>query len=595
MGEHSGLRRRLTAVLFIFVVISFAFGTLTVVLYERRNQNLLYNAFHETLAAFSRSLERELASVERLTLDIMADDYVQEQMARLGSLKGGFSWHDISGDLKRRLLLFSRPPNVPAIVTVDVNGRTTMSRDDFPAFFSIFPRSEMEEFVDSEEAIRWVVTPRDDNRIFLLRRVREIEELSFKPLGTVVAILNKKELARDTAAAPFRENLELAVYHRGELVFAHGEHITESADTLSRPVPGEPQYTVTSVNGKSYFAATVSSRERPLQFSYMVPYDLLFESIEDFNTLLLIFSIVFALFLLIVSWWVARDVSKPIVQLASQMRLVEQKGFRGSVGDSIYRRSDEIGTLYREFDLMLERIETLINESYRTQIALKDVQFRSLQAQINPHFLYNTLESMNWIAQLNDQEELSTMVQALGKLLRASIDPRNTAISLEEEMELLRQYVSIQKVRYGERLQVIMELPQECAGYGIPKLTLQPLVENSIRYGLERFSHPCSIRVAAHLEGAKIVLEVADNGPGMERSFVDSLLQGEVEPKGSGVGVVNIYERLRRLYGESAGINIDSSPGKGTTVYLCVPAVGASTLVERIKKAHETETASYSR
>jgi two-component system sensor histidine kinase YesM len=201
---------------------------------------------------------------------------------------------------------------------------------------------------------------------------------------------------------------------------------------------------------------------------------------------------------------------------------------------------------------------------------------------------------MNWIAQLNDQEELSTMVQALGRLLRASIDPRNTAISLREEIDLLKQYISIQKVRYGERLQVVVDLPEECAGFGIPKLTLQPLVENSIRYGLERFAHPCTIRIGAHLNGEGLVLTVSDNGPGMESAFVEALLRGEIQPKGCGVGVINIYERIRRLYGESAGLDIESKPGLGTTVYLRIPPIAAGALMERIKKAHETEVTSYS-
>jgi two-component system sensor histidine kinase YesM len=223
---------------------------------------------------------------------------------------------------------------------------------------------------------------------------------------------------------------------------------------------------------------------------------------------------------------------------------------------------------------MLGRIDRLIHERYRTQLVLKEAEFRSLQAQINPHFLYNTLESINWLAQLRRADDIAGMVQALGAILRASIDRNAVLIGLRDELELLRSYVLIQRVRYGARLRVDIEVPEGCADVTIPRLTLQPLVENAIKYGLERSSRPCRVVVSAVADDGQVRVAVRDNGPGMSEDLVRRLLRGKIAPRGSGIGIKNIHERLRSLYGARGVLAIESRLRKGTTVTITLPRAG---------------------
>lgn len=581
MPRRASIRRKLFAMLVAITMVVFLFGAVMFALYEKRNLDLSYTTLYETLDTFSRSVERELASVERLATDVMSDYYIQERMARLAEIPREYEWYQISDDLVRRLLIYTRPPAIPAIVLMDSRGRAVNSRNDFPDFNSVVAREAIEDFRASEEPYRWIVTPSEQSRLFLLRRIREARDLSFRYLGTEVVVLNKRFSMRQTTAHPFQEDLQIAILHDGMVAFAAGPDIESVLE--ERPPNGTP-YEIREIGGTTQFLAQVSSADRPLRYIYMLPYDLLFSDIQRLSGLLIAFAVV--LFLLVVSLlvWVAQSVSSPIIRLANTMRALEEQGFtQTKLQAQSYDRPDEIGVLYHEFAVMLERIDTLINESYRTQLALKDVQFRSLQAQINPHFLYNTLESINWLAQLNEEPQIADMVQALGGLFRASVDTRRVIVTVAEELELVRKYVLIQRTRYGDRLVVRLDEPGPAAETAIPKLTLQPLLENSIKYGLESAARPCDIAVSIEQNGGRMRVAVADDGPGMSEELVSAVLDGQVEPRGSGLGIKNIHERIERLYGGRGSVKIESEPGHGTRVVIEVPVLSEKELSARIE------------
>jgi two-component system sensor histidine kinase YesM len=584
------IRSRLILVLLSIVIVVFAFSSFMFLAHERRNMKLIYATLYETLSAFARSLERELAGIERLAVDIMADSAVQDSMLRLNELPQDYQWYQVGDQLSSRLLSYSRLPDIPAVTCVDARNRVVSSRNDFPDFFTVMDPVQLQSFRFSTDPFRWIITDSSRSYFFLLRRIREVEGLSFKNLGTLALIVDKSQLIRRTTSHPFQAELGLAVLSGDTVVFAAG---TATEKLMKRESLGPNPYEIRSLERKKYFLAQISSASLKFHYVYLLPYELLFSDLSRFKVLAILFTILLFVVILAVSVWMASTVSRPIIRLADTMRIVEAEGFtQTKLQAQSYSRRDEIGTLYREFAVMLDRIGSLIHESYCTQLVLKDTQFRSLQAQINPHFLYNTLESINWLAQLRGSEDIAEMVQALGNIMRASIDKKNVVIPLREELDLLRQYLAIQRIRYGDRLVVEIQAPTDCCGYAIPKLTLQPLVENSIRYGLERSSRPCHIAVRARPNGRFVQVEVDDNGPGMTPEFVAELLDGRVEPKGSGVGIKNIHERLKRLYGAEAALAIASEAGKSTTVTITLPKLTEKELARRIAKPYEEENRS---
>jgi two-component system sensor histidine kinase YesM len=232
---------------------------------------------------------------------------------------------------------------------------------------------------------------------------------------------------------------------------------------------------------------------------------------------------------------------------------------------------DEVGQLKRTFRMMIQQINELITENYSKQLTIKETQFKALQAQINPHFLYNTLESINWLAKSNGQPQISKMVESLGFLLRNSISLKEALITVEEELDIVMNYITIQRFRFEERLVFELDVPADARALLLPKLTLQPLIENSIHYALESMLEPCHIRIWTKREQGRLILVVEDNGPGMEEGLLEQVRKGEAPTRGSGIGLRNIEERIILAFGEGYGVSVESEQEQGTRVSVIIP------------------------
>ena len=212
--------------------------------------------------------------------------------------------------------------------------------------------------------------------------------------------------------------------------------------------------------------------------------------------------------------------------------------------------------------MTLDKIDNLIHENYEKQILLKDTEYRMLQAQINPHFLYNTLNSINWMIRAKKNEEAARMTVALGTILRAALS-REQYFTMEEELHMLEQYITIQEYRYQKR--AVFSIDAKVGGqYLIPHMTLQPLVENAIYHGVEKMLTPCTITVTVREEEDLIRITVTDDGPGMTPEELRAVRKFTARPKGHGIGLKNIAERLKMAFDQEAGFWIDSTPDQGT-------------------------------
>lgn len=209
--------------------------------------------------------------------------------------------------------------------------------------------------------------------------------------------------------------------------------------------------------------------------------------------------------------------------------------------------------LHRTYKKMIRRIRELINENVAKQLLLRETELKALQAQINPHFLYNTLESVNWLAKANKQDRISEMVEALAFLLRSAVSFEEQLIPLRKELDIVRSYVTIQTTRFDERLVFHLDVPEELMDAQIPKLTLQPLVENAIHYALEPRIEPCRIAIIARESEGALFLRVEDDGPGMTPDFLEKLRSGQVTTRGQGIGLTNIQERINLTFGTPWG------------------------------------------
>ena len=266
-------------------------------------------------------------------------------------------------------------------------------------------------------------------------------------------------------------------------------------------------------------------------------------------------------------------ITHPIKKLSDAMELVMLGNLDVRVKP---RRRDEVGELTSSFNFMLDRINLLISEVYLKKIAQKDARLKALEAEINPHFLYNTLDCIHWMLEEKGEEEVSRIIVSLGGLLRYSIDKNNPVVCLSDEIAYIQNYLLIQKMRLEDHLGYQIDIPQSMYGQKVPKLILQPLVENAILHGVEPQGGGGFVKISAKALAGMLVVEVADNGPGMDKDTLNRLRSSLACEKSDTdhIGVRNVDQRLRLRYGRGYRLKIDSDLGIGTKVAVTIPMEG---------------------
>ena len=235
---------------------------------------------------------------------------------------------------------------------------------------------------------------------------------------------------------------------------------------------------------------------------------------------------------------------------------------------------EELHKLTESLNTMAGRLQDLIDENRREQENLKKSELRALQAQINPHFLYNTLDAIVWLAEADQTREVIHITRALSDFFRISLSQGKDWISLSDEIRHLTGYLTIQKIRYRDILDYEIEIPESIGSCQVLKLILQPLVENAIYHGVKHRRGRGLVKVTGSLQGGLLVLKVQDNGAGMTPERLEQVRSGLAADSGesAGYGLFNVNKRIQLYYNLPVGLEIESQEGKGTTVTLKVPA-----------------------
>ncbi|WP_099469631.1 sensor histidine kinase [Konateibacter massiliensis] len=283
-----------------------------------------------------------------------------------------------------------------------------------------------------------------------------------------------------------------------------------------------------------------------------------------------------ALFLIIISGVIAivlsSEITKPLKQLANSMRAVWEGHFEHAEIEVLDR--NEIGMLGNSFNIMTRKIKELMEEIVREQRQKRKSELKALQSQINPHFLYNTLDSIIWMAESGKNKEVVLMTSSLAKLFRQSISNEDEIVTIENEAEYTRSYLTIQKMRYKDKLEFEIAIEEDILRESIVKLVLQPLVENAIYHGIKYKEGKGLIRITARREEADIVICIEDNGKGMDEETLEHIFEKKANRRSAGVGVTNVNNRLKLYYGSDYGLKFRSTLDVGTIVEVRVPASG---------------------
>lgn len=291
---------------------------------------------------------------------------------------------------------------------------------------------------------------------------------------------------------------------------------------------------------------------------------------EEAQKIYMLMAIVLVAIALLISSFMAKSITQPILKLQSSMALIQEGDFRA--GNVEVESRNEIGSLTETFNVMTLRIQELMEQNINEQKAKRKSEMKALQSQINPHFLYNTLDSIIWMAESGKNEEVVLMTASLARLLRQNISNEEEEISIFEEVEYCRNYLTIQKMRYKDKLEFRIDVASEITSCQIIKLVLQPLIENAIYHGLKYKESKGLLELIGYAAGEDIIFEIRDNGVGMDEETLNHIFERHtVNYRSNGVGVYNVERRIKLTYGQDYGITYKSRPGEGTVARVCIP------------------------
>ncbi|MDU4478708.1 sensor histidine kinase [Clostridium sp.] len=296
----------------------------------------------------------------------------------------------------------------------------------------------------------------------------------------------------------------------------------------------------------------------------VIPVDSILIELASMRYFILFLGIILIILASICASFISKSITRPIDKLLVAIKKMGEGKFSTKVQ---VNRNDEIGNLIKKFNEMDDKISTLIEENYISSIREKEAIIMSLNIQLNPHFLYNTLNIINWIAIENNEKEISKMIISLSSMLRYTAHNNEEISDFKKDLEWLKKYIYIMQNRFENKFNVFYEIDEDVEFYKVPKLFLQPFVENSIIHGFSMIDSGGSLKITGRLEGEMVYFSVEDNGRGMDNKRIKEVMETNTD----NIGIRNVNNRIKLIYGDKYGVTIQSEINRGTRITINLP------------------------
>lgn len=406
-----------------------------------------------------------------------------------------------------------------------------------------------------------------------LQIVKEVRDnLKMSPIGTIRLSINSDALEQIRKNVNFAsEGAVLILDEKNQIVQGQASELSKKADQLFQATEGEFEYQMQKKKYQVVYRVSDTTKWKVIGIIPLreISADLLPIQKQMIKTLMI------GIFISsILSFLLSYVIVHPIRATVLAMHRFSEGDFEVRLSEE---RKDEFGEMNRVFNETTRKIEELMHEVTNSKLLNKEMEFKALQAQINPHFLYNALDTVNWMAMKKGDTEICDMVSAISNLMRISIGNKQDIFSIRQELKYVKDYLYIQETRYRDRFQVYFAIDEKILDEKIPKLTIQPLVENAIVHSVEVSKGKTVLNINGYIEQGNVVIEIKDDGVGMDRDTLLHLLdppEGEekdISVAHTGFGMYAVHQRLRYLYGEEYGLTADSEPGNGTCIKICIP------------------------
>lgn len=467
----------------------------------------------------------------------------------------------------------------PEIISIEIYNYNTengyvATRDKFVSQ-SWEKLREMWETRDADLQTNCVVR-KDGEDFLILHQVREFS--TNRIVAAIVVRLNQYAFANQIEKDMMSGETAVLYNDQGEILKRIGDGNGEIDEKIMEDLRTGEQQGETSGNiyDQSCFYFHESIGNGKMALTYVVPDQLIKEQLKAALILSVVIMVCAFIAVVILSAILSEVISKPIILLTKKMQNTDIRNF--AVTEEI-KRHDEIGLLQSSFDKMMLKNQDLVQREYRSEIEKKSAQLRALQAQINPHFLYNSLQMIAGMAITGKGKEIYSMVTALSDILRYAISFSEETVTLEKELQYLNSYMFIQNCRFDDRLEREIDISDEALKAYIPKLILQPLVENCFEHGLRERKGKWKIHIKAYLQEDSMIIEITDNGIGIAPEKMKEI-QRELSDDSRGalngsvhIGLKNVNARIQLQSGKEFGVKVESTQGEGTRITVRLKAV----------------------
>ncbi len=539
----------------------------------------------ELLSAKTYQVSEYLHRLEQYSQDILYEDSIYTLLEKAV----GFDYEDLYSEKNKMAIweesgapvinLFSKTivsrVEIQSLAIYDNEGKLWASQDDSSKDFNLASFLDedlffnIRESADGENTTHLYIQEEEGKalRLFLVRRLSSPD--TYEPLGYFVmmadftyfnSLLASSEQQQGYSLILIAENdtllYQTAVGLDGVMVYL-GKNVLWEVDKK-----GGVLYNRGEVEGTDW--TLVAVQDLSVLFS---------DTLALRNTLLVLTVVTVMLFALL-SFAMAKDILKPVERLIKSMKRVKN----GETGVNVkVDRQDELGYMSKTFNDMIRENEMLVRSIYRAEITKKDAELQALQSQINPHFLYNTLESISWSARLAGVNGISEMVEDLGKIMEAGVGKSEEFIPLAKEVEYIETYLRIMKRRFEDRLKTKIEIDPEIMEYKVPKLLIQPLVENAIYHGIEKSTKGGFVELRAKKEGCCLIITVTNSGKSISNGEIEAINKGLSmhsdeyffnlrKHQRKNVGIENVNRRIKLYFGEEYGLEMAKNDEGHTVV-----------------------------
>ncbi|MDF2963470.1 MAG: integral rane sensor signal transduction histidine kinase [Paenibacillus sp.] len=547
----------------------------------------------------SENILNELIKLENDSVDIVFSDLVQQTIVNFHTLG---EWEKNVAQLKMQEMLakrFSFFHSVSDVLVYTRNKEKLIAYGDVSFKFNL--KTELlnqifEETMNTNGVPVWTVQNQDNeepkwytgNRlnsygeagILLSRSFKSFEGL---PIGYMIMRIDEKYI--------YKKFKEINLGAGSDIFIVNGKGTVVSSQNpqlkAAKPYPDQvliEELKLNNVNETYSFNSMISGKRNLIAYTYIpradwyvvstIPFSYLEQESVKISIYITALGVVCFLLALLLSYFVSKSISNPLKRLVDSMNNVKLGNLVVQIDD---KNNDELGKVTTNFNQMVRELHYLIDEVKTKEKLKRLAELKSLQAQINPHFLSNSLNTVRWLANIQKADNISNLITSLITLLHGSMGKGSELITIKEEIDYVKNYLNIMAYRYYDKFKVHFEIEEDISEMHILRFTLQPIVENCLMHGLEPKEGQGLIVIKGYRIQNELKITVTDNGVGINDDTMNKLLQQTTTSKQaglSGIGIRNVDERIKLYFGEKFGISIQSVPNLFTTVEITIPATG---------------------